>query len=368
MRGAATGRRAALTGALLASVGLALAASSPASTPTPASAPKPPRAPKPASAPKPPRPPKPPRAPTPPLATTGGASDVSYSSASLTGTVTPRGTETSYYFQYGLTTAYGAQTPTVAAGSGTVGVKVSQPIAGLQLGVVYHYRLVAVSAVTGTAVGQDRTFTTKQVPLKFVINETATPDVFGSPFTVTGTLTGTGAANHQVILQANPFPYLGAFTNVGTPESTNAQGGFSFRVPGISQTTELRVSTLDALPTYSQVATEHVAVLVTLRARATKSRGLVRLEGTVAPSEVGAPVTFQRMRPSRGPAGAGSTVVKRGTASVSRFSAVVSIRRGGSYRALVKVSNGRQVSGSSRTVFLHAPPIVHKAHRAHGRR
>ncbi len=361
VRGAATGRRAALTGALLTSVALALAVSSPAS------APKPPRAPQPASAPKPPHTPKPPRAPTPPLPTTGGASDVSYSSAALTGVVDPRGTETSYYFQYGLTTAYGAQTPTVAVGGGTAGVKVSQSIAGLQLGATYHYRLVAMSSA-GPADGQDRTFTTKQVPLKFVIDTAATPDVYGSPFTVAGTLTGTSAANHQVILQANPFPYLGSFTDVGAPVSTNAQGGFSFRVPGISQTTQLRVGTLDAPPTYSQVVTEHVAVLVTLRARPTRSRGLVRLEGTVEPAEVGAPVMFQRLRATRGPAGAGSTVVKRGTAGVSRFSAVVSVRRSGLYRALVKVSNGKQVSGSSRTVFLHAPPVVHKAHRAHVRR
>jgi hypothetical protein len=333
-------------GALLASVALTLPCASQAVTP------------------KPPHPPKPPPAAKPPLATTGSTSDVSYSSAALTGVVDPHGVETSCYFQYGPTTAYGSQTPSENAGSGTVGVKVSRPIGGLQLGATYHYRLVAVSSA-GPGDGQDRTFTTKQIPLKFVITKTATADVFGSPFTVAGTLTGTGAAHHQVILQANTFPYLGAFTDLGAPVSTGAEGGFTFRVPSISQTTELRVQTLDALPTYSQVVTEHVAVRVTLHAHATKSPGLVRLEGTVAPSEVGATVVFQRLRPSRGPAGVGSAVIGRGTARVSRFSAVVDIRRSGYYRALVRVTNGRQVGGTSRTILLHgAPRPLRKAHRS----
>jgi hypothetical protein len=312
--------------------------------------------------------PKPPRAPKPPLPSTRSASNVSYSSAVLSGVVDPRGTETSYYFQYGPTIAYGAQTATVGVGSGTTGVKVSQPISGLQLGTVYHYHLVAVSSA-GPIDGQDRTFTTKQIPLRFVIVKASRADVFGSPFTVAGTLTGTDAANRQVVLQADPFPYLGAFTDVGVPESTNAQGGFSFSVPSVAQTTKLRVSTVnDAMPAYSPVVTEHVAVLVTLHAHATRSPGLVRLEGTVTPAEAGAPVVFQRMRPTRGPAGVAGTVVKSATGRVSRFSAVVSIRRSGLYRALVKISNGKQVSGSSRTILLHAAPVVHRPHRVHARR
>ncbi len=170
-----------------------------------------------------------------------------------------------------------------------------------------------------------------------------------------------------MVLQAVPFPYVGSFTTVGAPVSTNAAGGFSFDVPGVSQTTKLRVQTLNAPPTVSQAVTERVAVLVTLRARPTRSPGLVRLEGTVAPTEVGVPVAFQWMRPTRRPVSVADTVVRRGTARVSRFSAVVSIRHSGSYRALVKVNNGKQVSGSSRTVLLRGTPVVHKVRRAHAR-
>ena len=308
-------------------------------------------------------------APKPPLASTGGAHHVGDSSAALNGAVNPHGVETSCYFQYGPTVAYGAQTPTAAVGAGTAGVKVSQSVTGLQLGTLYHYRLVAVSP-TGTFPGKDRTFTTKKIALKFVFANAPKQAVFGSPFALAGTLTGTGGAGHQVILQTSAFPYLTGYTDVGAPQSTNAVGGFSFNVAGLSQVTRLRVRTLDALPVYSQVETVRVAALVTLRAHPTRARGVVRLAGTVKPAEAGATVVFQWLKPNHHPVKVGSAITKGGTANLSRFSAVVSIHHGGQYRALVKVANGRQISGSSNAVLLHgAPAHVRKGkrHRPKGR-
>ena len=71
-------------------------------------------------------------APTAPALTTGAATAVSYSGAVLSGTVDPHGAGTSYYFQFGLTRAYGAQTAVASAGDGTTAVQVSAPISGLQ--------------------------------------------------------------------------------------------------------------------------------------------------------------------------------------------------------------------------------------------
>jgi hypothetical protein len=336
------GRRAALTGALLASVAAVLALCSSAATA------------------------KTVRAPQPPAVATGGALHVGDSTAELQGTVNPRDLETSWYFQYGPTTAYGAQTPTTAAGSGTAGIKVSQILSGLQLGTTYHYRLVAVSSA-GTREGQDRTFITNRVPLRFVLS--TTPPVmatYGSPFSIAGTLSGTGGAGHQIVLQANPFPYLGSFESIGSATTTNARGGFSFRVPGLSQNTKLRVSTLDTLPVYSQVVNVRVAVLVTLHVKPA-GHGRVRFDGTVTPAEVGAPVIFQRST-ATGEVKAGVTTARRESAGVSRFSAVVRVRRTGTYGALVEVTNGMQVAGHSRTFLLHAAPVKRKAHRPHVRR
>ena len=44
---------------------------------------------------------------------------MSYGSATLTGTVNPNASDTSYYFQYGLTKGYGGQTAITDAGAGT---------------------------------------------------------------------------------------------------------------------------------------------------------------------------------------------------------------------------------------------------------
>src|SRR5271166_4357538 len=62
---------------------------------------------------------------------TGSASAVSYGSATLHGSVNPHGSDASYYFQYGLTKAYGAQTTIADAGAGASAVGVSLPVAGL---------------------------------------------------------------------------------------------------------------------------------------------------------------------------------------------------------------------------------------------
>ena len=100
----------------------------------------------------------------PPTAITGATSSLDQSSAALTGTVNPTGTDTQYYFEYGKTTSYGANTATTDAGSGSNDVPVSATLTGLASSTAYHYRLVAVSSA-GTTDGADRTFTTTTPPM-----------------------------------------------------------------------------------------------------------------------------------------------------------------------------------------------------------
>jgi hypothetical protein len=168
--------------------------------------------------------------------TTGEASQLTSSSATLVGSIYPGNQETSYYFQYGQSDAYCGQTSLTPLGSTTATTHVSTSLTGLTAYTIYHYRLVAVNA-QGTMDGRDRTFTTKKVPLTFTIAATPSPDVFESPFSLDGTLSGTGSADHMVVLEANPFPYLAGFKAVGTPELTAAGGSFSFSEPGLSQNT-----------------------------------------------------------------------------------------------------------------------------------
>jgi hypothetical protein len=94
-----------------------------------------------------------------PTAKTGPAGAVTDVAATLAGTVNPKGSPTSYHFDYGTTTAYGATTPATDAGSGTNAVAASTSLSGLSPSTTYHYR-VAASNAAGVAQGGDQTFTT----------------------------------------------------------------------------------------------------------------------------------------------------------------------------------------------------------------
>jgi hypothetical protein len=283
-----------------------------------------------------------------PSASTGPSLSVSYSSVTLTGTVNPHGQATDYVFQYGTTGHYGAQTPLAPAGGGG-GVKVSQSVTGLAPLTTYHYRILATSPA-GATPGAERTFKTTAVPLSLAIVGVPDPVFFGSPLTVEGTLSGSYAANHEVELQANAFPYLGGFQPVGNPEVTNAAGGFSFPYLGLTENAQLRVVTVGKPEVSSPVIPEYVAVRVSFHVRSTRRRGYARLYGTVTPAEVGALVGFQLLRPGKS-VNKGGTVVKGATASYSTFSRVVHVQRG-LYKALVQITDGAHVSSYSAPIMI----------------
>jgi hypothetical protein len=302
--------------------------------------------------------------PGPPRATTGGVSGVRGTSATLQGTVNPEGLATTYYFAYGPTAAYGSTTPATGVGSGTSTVQVSQTVANFPVG--DHYRIYATNA-KGTKPGRDRTYTSKKSKLKFVMADTKelAPTPYGGTFILRGTLTGSGGALQPVFLQSSAYPFLTAFTDAGTSLSTDAAGAFAIPVKGLTQSTQLRVRTNAARPLTSPIVTAQVSPKVTLHVRTSSHRGLVRLYGTVTPAEVGASLLFQVEEPSR-PRGKSerevryatqaTSVVKRAARSFSRYSQVVTVRKGGRYRAFVVIHSGALVSGASSSVTLHADP------------
>jgi hypothetical protein len=267
----------------------------------------------------------------------------------LKGRVNPRGATTEYYFQYGPTIAYGSQTPPAAAGD-TGEVKVAHAVSGLEPNTVYHFRVI-VSSAAGTMDSTDATFTTKRVPLSLTAAVAPSPVVFGSPLGLSGTLLGTGNAGVEIVLQANPFPYAHGFSDVTSPEPTNAAGGFSFPIADLLESTRLRAATVGKPVIYSPVITELVTVRVTLHVRSARRRGFVRLYGTVTPSEPGAKVAFERLEHGRYVPVSG-TVIRARPGGISRFARTVRLHRRGSYRALVQVASGAQVSGRSRSVLI----------------
>jgi hypothetical protein len=284
-----------------------------------------------------------------PDVSTGTAKSVSFASATLTGTINPNGSDTSYYFQYGVTRSYGGQTAIADAGAGTKTVSISLPITGLQPITVYHYRLVAVNGA-GASIGGDQTLLTTKVPLSLQILTSPNPVVFGGNIVVQGTLSGTDNASRAVSLQAATFPFTGGFASVGNPELTSATGGFSFPVLGLATVTQFRVVTNTVPPVVSPVAVESVAVSVNSHVARTSRSGFARIYGTVTPAENGMQVGMLRIEHGRGVLVGGTSLVANNATS-SRFSKVVRVRRG-VYRVLVRVTSGAQISAYGQQLLI----------------
>ena len=287
--------------------------------------------------------------------TTGTATTISSSTAVLTGEVFPDGQAADYYFQYGLTTGYSAHTAVQSAGAGTKVVAVSAPIGGLAPVTKYHFRLVVVG-VGGTIAGSDHTFTTTSVPLSIGATITPNPARVGGSATITGNVTGTGAAGRQVVLQSTPFPYFAPFTNVGNAEVVAANGTFTFAVTGLAVNTEYRVVTVGSPAAASGAFREGVAVRVSFGASAKRTaHGLkVRVAGSIAPAAGDVRASLQKLVGRRWVSTAKLTL-KVASGTLLRYTRTLHLAKGGRYRVLVRVTDGARLSAVSRTLNIKRP-------------
>jgi plastocyanin len=154
----------------------------------------------------------------PPTATTEAATPISETAATLRGNVNPEGQPTSYYFNYGTSTAYGEKTSPASVGTDSAGHALSAPIAGLLPGTLYHFQVVAVFASGESSVfGADRTFTTLSPP--------------GAPTASTGEATPVGETEATLRGTVNPngeattyFFNYGTTSNYGHTTSVLSAG------------------------------------------------------------------------------------------------------------------------------------------------
>jgi len=156
----------------------------------------------------------------PPSARTGPANNVGAATATLTGSVDPKGRPTSWYFEYGTSTSYGTKTPVSSAGSAAGDHNVAAPISALATGTTYHYRLVATSDA-GTSRGADLTFTTATVTLI----SSAQRVIYGRTVMLSGTVSSE-QAGEQVTVLAQTFGAT-SFSSIATV-TTGGGGGWSY--------------------------------------------------------------------------------------------------------------------------------------------
>ena len=163
-----------------------------------------------------------------PTAVTGAATSVGASSAVVGGKVGPGGEETSWYVEYGTTTAYGSRTGARSAGNGTAQVDVTEQLRGLTTGATYHYRVVATND-TGTARGADLTLTTQAAPA--VVTSPASA-LGPTSATVAGTVDPNGSSTGWWVEYGTSTSY-GSRTDTQSAGAGASPVGVSVRLSGL---------------------------------------------------------------------------------------------------------------------------------------
>jgi hypothetical protein len=288
-------------------------------------------------------------APAKPGVRTGAAANVAQTTATLTGSVNPNERQTTYFFEFGTTTLYGSRTLDQDAGSGNAPRAVAIGIDGLAPFTRYHYRLVARNE-RGLTIGTDRTFRTRRQALGLTFAATPNPVRPNAETTLAGSLSGTGNANRQIVLQSNPFPYTQGFQNASDIHLTNAQGGFSFPVLSVPINTQYRVVMAQNPNVVSPIVAVGVAPWVSLRVRRLGSRTF-RLRGRITPEHDGTQMLIQRLR-SNGQWLTVRTATARPSGSRSRYRKRVRIRRSGTFRVVANITDGDHIASASRSVRL----------------
>jgi hypothetical protein len=289
----------------------------------------------------------------PPLVTTGGAAQVTITTATLTGTVNPRGLTTSYFFQYGTTTAYGSRTPSTSVGKGGAAVAAAAQVTGLAPNTRYHYRLLARNS-DGTVAGNDRTFRTPRQPLGLALTAAPNPVVFGGLTTLSGALSGTSNSGRPVQLQQNPFPFTSGFANVANAQLTDATGAFSFTVLSVPLTTQYRVLVADRPTVVSPIVTVSVQVLVrtSVTDRRVRRGARVRFSGTVRPAVPNVPLAIQKQGRSGRWVTLDGSITRPGGSGYAVYGKSLRIRRGGRFRVYVGATGGTFTPNVGRTIRI----------------
>jgi hypothetical protein len=283
-----------------------------------------------------------------PVVSTGGTQAVTSSSAVLTASVNPNGSETGVYFQYGTSTHYNQQSVAIDLASGTHAKSVRIQIAGLAGATTYHYRVVALNG-RGATVGHDRSFTTARIPLSLAaIQVSPNPVTFGGSVLIQGVLTGTGNGNKPVKLMAQLYPFTGPFFQVGNTLLTGADGSFLFPSLGLTVTTRYQVVATGS-PTIapSPIITESVAPQLVAHVSSTSRTHVARFFGSVNPAEDGSGVAIEKLNKKNQFVTVAGTII-RGRS----FSIRVHVRRG-IYRVLVRPAGGAQIPVNSSPLAVH---------------
>jgi hypothetical protein len=288
---------------------------------------------------------------TAPAATTGSAGDVQPSAATLSASVNPHGASTSYRFEYGLSTGYGAATPAGTLAASTRTSTVRTRVGGLTAGKRYHYRVVATNS-SGTTRGSDRSFVAATTATGATLAASKDPVTYGQPVTLSGKLAGSKISNVRVRLQTTVFPFSSPFADTGNALKSNSKGEYTFTLPAVTATTRALV-VVDGLPSFvSPTVVVRSAARAGITSITRRADGHVVVRGRVIPVTANGVAALQRQSAK----GTWLPLKRAHVGSDGRYSVTLLARaKAMSIRAIgLPHDNGAHVSGTSRTVKIAA--------------
>ena len=282
-----------------------------------------------------------------PSVSTSAASSIAPTTAKLNGTVTANGLTTSWWFEYGTTTAYGTRTPTKSAGSGTSAQKESAALTKLKVATVYHYRIVASNSA-GTNAGADRTFSTSVPP---AVATGAAQSIADSTATLTGSVDPKGRSTTWWFEYGKSTAY-GAKTSSQSAGSASGAKSVSAGIKGLGNGTVYHfrlVAKSDAgTSTGADQTFQTAGVTLAAASRELVFGRTVVLRGTVPTHTAGQAVTI--FAQAYGAASFQSVAVVL-TAADGSWAYLAKPSIGTSYRAIWQ-------GGSSATVAVGVHPVV----------
>ncbi len=294
-----------------------------------------------------------------PTATTGPTTSVGATSATVTGTVDPGGTSTSWYVEYGTSTSYGSKTSSTSAGSGTSTANVSANLSGLTDGTTYHYRVVATNA-DGTSRGDDGILTTLATP---DVSTGSASSISASSATLNGTVDPNGRATTYYFEYGTSTSYGTKTSSKSAGSATNAQSenaGISGLQAGHTYHFRI-VASSDAGTTHGKDATftTSSAPAVSTGDTASVAPTTATLKGSVTPNGLSTSWWFE-YGTSTGYGSKSSTVsAGSGTSAQSVSAAIKSLKAATTYhyRLVAQNSSGKSY-GSDRTFTTVGAPSV----------
>lgn len=122
----------------------------------------------------------------PPIATLSNASSITEETATLNASINPSGIETTCYFEYGESSAYGLVTNLELIGDGVSDIQYCKTISDLKHNTEYHFRVVATNS-EGTVYSNDLTFKTSEATVSN--DDLTSTESGGTPEAITGSAT-----------------------------------------------------------------------------------------------------------------------------------------------------------------------------------